>query len=86
MKTRKKRPNVIPVKPGGAWWSHDRIMAANQETASGVRWASNILVELLGNHHAVIDPRAREQMKIAVAALGEVAQHLEADRCERIRG
>lgn len=38
---------------------------------NGVRWASNILAELLGNYGRKMDPRRRAQLGVAVASLGD---------------
>lgn len=49
----------------------DRAVIAEVVTGNGVRWASNILVELLGNYGEWLAPEKYEQLKSAVGVLAE---------------
>jgi hypothetical protein len=46
----------------------------------GLRWASNILVELMGNHGRWLGARSRHHLKNAISELAEAQQALACDK------
>jgi hypothetical protein len=45
-----------------------------QVVLHGIRWANNILTEVVGNHTGVLSPKARERLRDTLTALHE-AEH-----------
>jgi len=38
----------------------------------GVRWATNIMTELISNHSRIMPPKARDALSTAISALNEM--------------
>ena len=50
------------------------------ETLAAIRWANNMLVEVLGNHGERLDGPARDKLKAVVTALDEAERAMRAEK------
>ena len=46
----------------------------------GLRWSTNILVEILANHAANVDPKGRQSLSEAIHKLTEAAEYFRITR------
>jgi hypothetical protein len=56
--------------------SSSRQIEANFVVSNALRWASNILVEVQGNHSEYINPDAADKLRDAIRTLHQASQNL----------